>query len=147
MNQILFNNIENDETSSSSDNKTTHKKTFFLKFQFIICSIIAVSVTAYYAYSLYENNKKENLSKKLLDNFNISTLYKDTNYTTAKTTNQNIYSSNGTDFSVIGLIEIKSIKINYPIISSFNNDLLKIAPCRFSGPMPNEVRKSMYCWP
>jgi len=25
-------------------------------------------------------------------------------------------------------------------------DLLKIAPCKFYGPNPNEVRKPLYCW-
>ena len=51
----------------------------------------------------------------------------------------NMYVTEGNNFTVIGLIEIKKININYPIISSYNNDLLKIAPCRFYGPMPNEV--------
>lgn len=51
----------------------------------------------------------------------------------------NMYIADGNNFTVIGLIEIKDIGINYPIISSYNNDLLKIAPCRFYGPMPNEV--------
>ena len=51
----------------------------------------------------------------------------------------NIYIEEGNNFTVIGLIEIKSININYPIISKYNDDLLKIAPCRFYGPMPNEI--------
>lgn len=50
-----------------------------------------------------------------------------------------IYVAEGNNFTVIGLIEIKSIGINYPIISSYNDDLLKISPCRFYGPMPNEI--------
>lgn len=51
----------------------------------------------------------------------------------------NIYETKDNTFTVIGLIEIKKININYPIISSYNDELLKIAPCRFYGPMPNEV--------
>ena len=41
-------------------------------------------------------------------------------------------------FSVIGIIEIPKINISYPILSESNDELLKIAPCRISGPMPNE---------
>ena len=44
-----------------------------------------------------------------------------------------------TDFSVIGIIKIDSIKISYPILSKINDDLLKISPCRFYGPMPNQI--------
>lgn len=138
MNQILF---ENEDNTSSSYSKKTNKKnkakTFF-KFQFTICSIVTLSTIAYYSYSLYQNSKKEALSKKLLNNYSITTLYDNADYTTTRTAAQSMYIAEDTNFSVIGLIEIKSIKINYPIISSYNNELLKIAPCRFMGPMPNE---------
>lgn len=136
MNQILSNNMNEDKPNLR---KNTNTKNILFKFQFIICTIIAISTTIYYFYSLYKNNEKENLSKRLLDNFNISTLYNDTNYTASRISNENIYISDGHSFSVIGLIEIKSIKLNYPIISTYNDELLKIAPCRFYGPMPNEV--------
>ena len=36
------------------------------------------------------------------------------------------------------MIEIPKISIYYPIISESNDELLKISPCRISGPMPNE---------
>lgn len=135
MNQILNNVNEKNLNLPKSNNK----KNIFLKFQFIICTVLAILISIYYLYSIYNNNEKEKLSKKLLDNFNISTLYNDTNYNTTKINNQNMYISDGHNFSVIGLIEIKAIKLNYPIISTYNDELLKIAPCRFYGPMPNEV--------
>ncbi len=139
MNQILFNNIDKNNLNLPKKNNKSKKNTIF-KFQFIICTLIAISTTLYYFYYSYKNNEKENVSKKLLDNFNISTLYNEnTNYSSSKTNNENMYISDGHSFSVIGLIEIKSIKLNYPIISTYNDELLKIAPCRFYGPMPNEV--------
>lgn len=136
MNQILF---KNNKTSASSKYKSNKYRISFFKFQFIFCSIITFLVLFYYLYTLYENNKKEKLSKKLLNNFNISTLYNNEDYVATRTTNKNMYISEDNNFSVIGLIEIKKIRINYPIISSYNDDLLKIAPCRFFGPMPNEI--------
>lgn len=50
----------------------------------------------------------------------------------------NLYNQNGESFSVVGMIEIPKIDIYYPIISESNDELLKISPCRISGPMPNE---------
>lgn len=139
MNQILFENNKNKKNLVLSNSKVNNKKTVFFKFQFVFCSITAFCVLSYYSYILYENNKKEELSKKLLNNFNVITLFNDADYSAMQTTNENMYIAEDTNFSVIGLIEIKKIQINYPIISSYNNDLLKIAPCRFFGPMPNEI--------
>ncbi len=84
-------------------------------------------------------NKKKFLGK-LVNNFNITNLYKnDDSYNASKISTPAEYIQDNNNFSVIGLIEINSIGINYPIISKINDDLLKIAPCRFYGPMPNEV--------
>lgn len=47
--------------------------------------------------------------------------------------------SNDSNFSVIGIVEIPKINISYPILSNINDELLKIAPCRFYGPLPNEI--------
>lgn len=140
MNQILVEKKENNNLNSKKVKSKNKLRTFF-KFQFIISSIVVFSTSIYYAYSSYENNRKEQLSKKILNKFNITTLYSNTNtdYVTNRASTQTMYIAEDTNFSVIGLIEIKSIKINYPIISNYNADLLKIAPCRFMGPMPNEV--------
>jgi len=48
------------------------------------------------------------------------------------------YNNNGQNFAIIGMIEIESINIYYPIISTATDDLLKISPCRIAGPLPNE---------
>ena len=40
---------------------------------------------------------------------------------------------------VIGIIKIDNLKINYPILSDVSDELLEIAPCRFAGPLPNEI--------
>ena len=40
---------------------------------------------------------------------------------------------------VIGLIKIDKLDLLYPILSTVSDDLLNISPCRFYGPMPNQV--------
>ena len=63
-------------------------------------------------------------SSDILNAYNISTLYSNSNNYNA------IELSN--DISIIGLIEIPSINISYPILSKSNEELLKISVCRFA---------------
>lgn len=46
---------------------------------------------------------------------------------------------NSSDQFVIGIIKIDKIKLDYPILSDVSDELLKIAPCRFAGPLPNKI--------
>ena len=70
------------------------------------------------------------ISKELLDSFSNS-LY-------ANYQNDIISKVNNNSF-VIGIIEIEKIKLNYPILSTQSKELLEISPCRFAGPLPNNV--------
>lgn len=124
--------VNNDENSIINP-----KKSRFFKLLFQFCFILTILCIIYYAYSLYQNNKKETLSKKLVDDFTITKLYSNSTNYTAQTINT--YQEEGNSFSVIGLIEINRINISYPILSEFNEDLLKIAPCKFYGSNPNEI--------
>jgi len=126
MNQILYSEHEN-----IKNDKRNNRKKFKVLFYISIISIFCV--ISYFLYSFYITKKKENISKNLLNNFNLERLYSnDNNYTIIPlNTNDNYF--------VIGAIEIPSISINYPILSDVNDELLKIAPCRFYGSYPNAV--------
>ena len=93
-------------------------------------------------YLQYDKNKHEALSYEILNRTNITSLYENTesNYSGTRVVNDHIYETDGTGFSIVGIIEIKIIGVHYPIINEFRYDLLKIAPCKFFGPNPNEVR-------
>lgn len=136
MNQILFDNKEDTNFDEKPVGKTKVK---FFKVMFLLSLLLATTTLLYYFYYLYSIHSKEQLSNKLKDNFNLASLYAgiDTTYKSKKLT-LNDYISEDSNFSVIGLIEIPKININYPILSYINEDLLKIAPCRFFGPLPNE---------
>lgn len=130
MNQIL-NYSKNEENNLCKDAEI--KKNIFT-LQFSISILLIVVTIIIYIFYLYNINSKENVSKKLTENYNISRLYSNSqNYNLINT-----YIDNGTEYSVIGLIEIPKINLNYPILSEINDDLLKIAPCKFHGSMPNE---------
>lgn len=132
MNQILFTNEEN-----LKNNKNERMKNIKIVRSFRITFIISITVLlvflSYYIYNHIISNNKKDMSSILLNSFNVQRLYSnEENYTTISLNNNN-------DFFVIGNIEIPSIKINYPILSDTNDELLKIAPCRFYGPYPNEI--------
>lgn len=134
MNQILFSKFN--QEIEREENKNKKKMLVFFKYQFTISIIVIVICFAYYMYNLYSTKQKEKVSKQLLSNFNINLLYSDTSG--YETSIIEVEESNNTSF-IIGLIEIDKLKIAYPILSDVSDDLLKIATCRFYGPMPNEV--------
>ena len=51
--------------------------------------------------------------------------------------------SDGKEYYSVGIVEIPSINVKYPILSQTSDALLKISPCKFWGPELNEVGK--YC--
>ncbi len=133
MNQILN---EYAVESNSFSRKYKSKKGFFI-FQFVFSITLFILLIFYYFYTQYEYKKQEQISQKLINNFNITSLY--SNNTTPSFIRTSTDSQELPSFSVIGLIEIDTIGVYYPIISEVSDEFLKIAPCRFYGPMPNQV--------
>lgn len=140
MNQII-------EYSSSfqekkhSNTKTSNNKISFLKsnkypLQFFISFILAVISLFVLFYHFYKKNEQEKISKQLLKNYTLTTLYQDDEFTKAQIENTSTIIENP---FVIGMLCIDKINLNYPILSESNKELLKISLCRFAGPMPNEV--------
>ena len=129
MNQILFN--KNDTISKKHLKRKSNLKKF--KIQFYISLLLVLFSISYFLYLTYIRISKENLSQTLLSNFNLERIYSNQKNYTITNSNKDI------TFSVIGIIEIPKIDIQYPILSDTNDELLKIAPCRFYGPYPNKV--------
>ena len=95
-----------------------------------ISTLSIFCIISYFSYFSYIAKRKEIISKNLLNTFNLESLYSN---------NKTIPLNYNEKHLVIGKIEISSISIDYPILSDTNDELLKIAPCRFYGPYPNEV--------
>lgn len=104
------------------------------RLQFFISVIIATFFLIAFSFHLYKTNEQEKLSKELLNNYTLTTLYQTKDLKDSQKTPlfvQNPF--------VIGMIKISKLDLNYPILSKSNDELLKISLCRFAGPMPNEV--------
>ena len=108
----------------------SRKKRIRFKLQFYISAILFIILTTVFSTITYSKSKNEEISKELLDSFSNS-LY-------ANYQNDIISKVNNNSF-VIGIIEIEKIKLNYPILSTQSKELLEISPCRFAGPLPNNV--------
>lgn len=120
MNQILF-SYDNSNLYNKILNKK--KKTFYL-FIFLFLIFVVIFIFIYIIYHKYIIYQKNSNSSDILNAYNISTLYSNSNNYNA------IELSN--DISIIGLIEIPSINISYPILSKSNEELLKISVCKFA---------------
>ena len=124
------------------------KRKFIIIFFVAIITII-ISI-CFYIFLKYRLSKNEKFSKKLVSNYSVITLFSNPidNYSINDINDQNsnktiINSNNNINNSaepfIIGLIQIDKIKLIYPILSTTTDELLKISPCRFAGPMPNQV--------
>ena len=133
MNQILGTKLKKDlSTLSIPKNLTRLKFVFFFSIFVIIVSLII------YFFIRYNSLQNEKIAKSLKNKFEIHNLYSNANnrYLAKKTS---IDTNNIKPF-VIGLIQIDKIDLMYPILSESSDELLEMSPCRFYGPMPNEVR-------
>ncbi len=122
MNQILQTN--------SNNNKFKR----ILKFQFYLSIILIICISTLVLYNRIKLSHNEKYSEQILDNYNITKLYSNLSL------NENYNSTKIIEnFYVIGIIEIPQINVNYPIFSNYNDELLKISPCRFYGCFPGEI--------
>lgn len=129
MNQILntnYNNINNKQQ------KFNFKKINFFRVFFFISLIFLIITIIIFYYNTYYQKNNQSISDKIIENHNMTLLYSNNN-----STSNNSLSYNNT--KIIGFIEISKLNIYYPIFNDISDELLKISPCRFSGPLPNQT--------
>ena len=128
MNQILQTKLKNKKSIFLKNKK-------FLKFQLSISILFIIIIVIFISFNTFQLSKSEKYSSQILSNYNITRLYASLD-TNSYSTN---YDFNNIDnFSIIGIIEISKINIYYPILSRYNDELLKISPCKFYGPSPGQ---------
>lgn len=158
MNQILI-----DQKLYVTPDMKRKKKMF--KIEFFLSVLLLCILSSYAIYAEYDRNKSEQVSKEILDGIEFQsgtevveeevtvvilnaipeeeevaqTQTVQTERTIDVPDEQKLVASDGTTYYTIGKINIPSISVNYPILSTYSDALLKIAPCKFHGPNPNEV--------
>ena len=121
MNQILV-------TSFNNKREKENKKIF--KVQFVISIAIIIFAICFFIYYLYSLKTSENFSKKIISNYNISTLY--------SSNKKNNETQSSAENSIFGIIEIPKINIYYPVFSFLSEENLKVSPCKLYGTNLNE---------
>lgn len=122
MNQIL-------QTYLNNKKSNPRKSKNLLRFQLYCSIVIIILIISFIAYKSINLYKKEKYSKQLLNSYNITKIYSNLSSN---------YDKNTKNSNVIGIIDIPSINVNYPIFSEYTDELLKISPCKFHGPSPGE---------
>ena len=139
MNQILKPDIESADDNYVSS-VTNSKKFTLYKFIFFVCLSCTIVFSYFFVKFLINIKTKEKHAESLANQFTLSSLYSNSSdYTTNLSQTKTLEDTDNIDPFVIGVIKIDKIKIDYPILSSTSDELLTVAPCRFAGPMPNEV--------
>lgn len=142
------------------------KKKKAFKFEFVLSVFLLCILSSYAIYAEYDRNKSEQVSQEILASINFKpeteiieeevtvvilnaipeeeeivaqTQTVQTQVVVDVPEEQKSVASDGTEYFTIGVVNIPSINVNYPILSTYTDALLKIAPCKFHGPNPNEV--------
>lgn len=101
-----------------------YKKKYWFIIQ-LIFSIAIISIIIYFIlHHFYKIYIQEKISKQIASNYSLYNLYSGVKYDDKKNASEN---------DIFGTIEIPKLNIYYPIFSNFNEDLLKLAPCKFYG--------------
>lgn len=135
MNQIIFPQTpeEPQKIVTTKPPKKEMKLHLYRTQLYFASSLLVFLFCIFLGFRFYQSSQ-ENYSQVLLDQYHVSTLYANTE----NVTRLSITPENSTPF-IIGMLQIDAIKLNYPILSESNTELLTMSPCRFAGPMPNEV--------
>lgn len=139
------------------------RKKVFFKIQFILSVFLLCIISSCYIYAEYDRNKNEKVSQEILSDIEFSETQiveepiivvlnrafeiveeqdideVDKQEVPVAKEQEEKTSKDGVKYTTIGVINIPKLNINYPILSATSVELLKISPCRFWGPDPNEV--------
>lgn len=149
------------------------RKKKMYKLQFFLSVLLVCLLFSYYIYAEYDRSKSEEVSKEILQGIEMLNIQTGTTVevdTTIKeydgmivvaieddeeddaqiieTTPQvpeavEYTTSAGISYSVESVLNIPRLGINYPVISEWSDELLKISVNKYWGPKPNEVGN--YC--
>lgn len=128
MNQIL-------QTDLKEKKSRLEKLRKFLKIQLYFSVIFMIIIVSVISYNNFNLHRKEKYSNQILTNYNITKLYSNLNSSSSEiqSSKDDIENSH-----IIGILEIPKINIYYPVFSTYDDELLKICPCKFYGPSPGK---------
>ena len=146
MNQILVN--EKLYVTPQLKRKKKLYKTNFILSIFLVCILFS-----YYIYAEYDRSKNEEVSQEIMANLDLTDKEKDNTSIKIEDDVLVVYFDDnedaeeikiedlvkdGKEYQVAATLAIPKINLNYPVLSSTSDDLLKNALTKFWGPNANE---------
>ena len=137
------------------------RKRRMYKIIFAMCLILILILTLYYIVVEIDKNKKEKISREILEQMGDSTTIEEQVIVVAldensdeevpiiemPSTSENMVNSqivaNGQTYETEAILEYPKLNINYPVLSEESEELLKISLNKYWGPNPNKVGN--YC--
>lgn len=137
------------------------RKRRIYKIIFAICLISILILTLYYIVIEVDKNRKERISREILEQMGDSTTIEEQVIVVSldensdeevpiiemPSTSENIINSeivaNGQTYETEAILEYSKLGINYPVLSEESDELLKISLNKYWGPNPNKVGN--YC--
>ncbi len=126
MNQIL-------QTSLNKKFSNFYKFKKFFRFQLFLSIFLIIFIVSFIFFNKYKLYEQERYSSQILSNYNITKLYSDLK-SSDMFSNENVEGSH-----IIGIIDIPKLGIYYPVFSNYDDELLRVSPCKFYGPQPGNV--------
>lgn len=137
------------------------KKKVFFRLQFFLSVFLLCLLSSCYIYAEYDRQKSEKVSQEIIKGieFEEPELVEDTvvvvlnaafnaSHDVDEMVSMEVQeipemkpmkTKDGIEYYTIGIINIPKLEINYPILSETTEELLKVSPCKFWGPAPNQV--------
>lgn len=140
------------------------RKKKFYKVHFLLSVFLIISLGVVYVYGAVERNRSEAVSKEVLSGINLDddttiddevlVAYLDgtpedvteeqnepqeQQQASSRTKSQVITTEDGASYDTVATVMIPKLNLSYPVLSETSDKLLKISPCKFWGPDPNEV--------
>ena len=134
------------------------RKKKFYQIHFLLSILLIAILGIVYAYGAYDRSKSESYSQEVLSGIELDDTMVDDEVLVAyldgkpnevaeeqvedqnnQARNQVITTSDGESYSTIATVNIPKLNLSYPVLSETSDKLLKISPCKFWGPDPNEV--------
>ena len=135
------------------------RKKKFYQVHFLLSVLLIGVLGIIYVYGAYDRSKSEAYSQEVLSGIDLDDTIVDDEVLVAyldgkpneviedqveeqndnQARNQVITTSDGESYSTIATVNIPKLNLSYPVLSETSDKLLKISPCKFWGPDPNEI--------
>jgi len=99
-------------------------------------AILIIAAASLFAYNLWDNDRAYNEGTRLADIFTSKLSQQAASAATPEPTAEPYFEIDGNQY--IGLIAIPALNVKLPVLSTWSNPNMKLAPCRYTGTLADD---------